>query len=619
VARKKEKTVSTRKRTSTEPAADSPPINESAGRHRLASALVLGYFVLLFGFMSISSLLQKSPTIDEPAHLFSGYSYLKWGDFRANPEHPPLAKMWAALPLLAFDIKDPRPARPHWDLILENEQGYATINAAEDMLFVDNNGETLFFYARLQMVLLGMALGIFVYRWSKELFGFGAAAVALFLFAFDPNILAHSQVVHTDVPFAAFFFAGSYFFWRALGRLTRRNLLLTALFFALASATKYSYWAILLAWAILGAAKIFSSEPLLCELGGVRSVSQRGRKTIAVGAILAAAGIAAYLFTWAVYGFRYHAIPGGQLSLTMAQVMPPGKPLLRGLVAFITDHHLFPEAWIYGQLYTLKYLTRPAYLLGEISPNGFLGFFPVVFAVKTPLPALILLIASAAVWTPRRGARRELFLLVPVVVYFSLAIFSRINIGLRHILPIYPFLFVLLGGGAAELWSRGGAWVKRGLVLLAVWHLWSSIAVYPHYLAFFNELAGGASNGHEVTLDSNLDWGQDLKGLKLWMDAKRVKKIKLLYFGYIDPEFYEINATYPAGNPWLDYDPPAIRTPETAEYLAISATLLYGSELFLDQKDPNRAKTAEFVRSFRWKEPVAIVGHSIRVYRLDGT
>src|SRR5262249_32425150 len=174
---------------------------------------------------------------------------------------------------------------------------------------------------------------------------------------------------------------------------------------------------------------------------------------------------------------------------------------------------------------------RPGYLLGEVSRNGFLEYFPVIFAVKTPLPVLILLIVSIPLWVIRRTRMPGLFMLVPVIVYFASAVSSRMNIGVRHILPIYPFLFVLLGGSAAFFWNRGGAWAKRGLIVLAAWQVWSSAAIYPDYLTFFSELAGGPKNGHRVALDSNLDWGQDLKGLKRWMDGNGVKKIDLLYFG----------------------------------------------------------------------------------------
>jgi len=594
-----------------------PPTARPRHDNRLTTAIVLGCFVLLFGALSISSLLQKSPTFDEPAHLLSGYSYLKWADWRPNPEHPPFAKIWAAMPLLAFDLKDPRPSRPHWDRILDSSLGYSTNNVAEDLLFVDNDGETLFLLAKLQIVLLGMLLGAFVFVWARELFGLAAATVALLLYTFDPNVLAHSQIVHTDVPFAAFFFIGTYWFWHALHRLTWLNLVCAALFFALCAITKYSYPVIVLVWAALGAMRVFASEPFRLELTAPCTLSGYWRKAMVVVGILAAAAVATYGVTWAAYGFRYDAVPGGARPMAMAQVMPSGMPVVTALATFAASHRLFPEAWLYGQLYTLNYLTRPSYLLGSISGDGFLAYFPIAIAVKTPLPALILLVWSVVAWATRRARMTGLFLLVPVAIHFLVAVSSHMNIGLRHILPIYPFLFVLLGGSAVLLWQGGGVWARRCLALLAVWQLASCLAAYPHYLAYFNELAGGSQNGHRVLLDSNVDWGQDLKGLKRWMDANHVKKVQFLYFGYVDPEYYGIDAVYPSGNRWLRYDPPATQSKDAPEYVVVSANILYASRIFLDASAPAWSETEAFLRSLRAKRPIASIGYSLYVYRID--
>ncbi|HWP24324.1 MAG TPA: hypothetical protein VNM15_09140, partial [Candidatus Binatia bacterium] len=174
--------------------------------------MALLLFALIFGGFSIASFQQKSPTVDEPVHLLSGYAALQWGDFRANPEHPPLAKMLAAVPLLFLDIKDPRRSAPEWDLIPERgPTELRTVSVAAQMLFVDNDADALFFYPKLVMIGLASLLGLFIYKWSKELFGLGAAMASLSIYAFDPNVLAHSRLVHTDLPFTAVFFIGAYY------------------------------------------------------------------------------------------------------------------------------------------------------------------------------------------------------------------------------------------------------------------------------------------------------------------------------------------------------------------------------------------------------------------------
>ena len=578
----------------------------------LASAVVLIVFALIFGLITVTSFLQKSPTVDEPIHLFAGYSYLKWGDFRANPEHPPLAKLWAALPLLAFDLKDPRQSSAYWNLIPQySPDAMYTVADAGEMLFVRNKAETVFFYAKLQMVFLGVLLGLFVYRWSKELFGFQAAVASLCIYCFDPNILAHSQFVHTDIAFTAMFFIGTYFFWRALDKLSWPNLVFSSLFFGFAAITKYAYLAVFVVWSVLGIARLFSPQPQQCVLGLPRQVSSRWGKAALLAGVLLSCLVTAYFLIWFAYGFRFQAIATEGHYLPMAQQLPE-NPYLRGLIVFITQHHLFPEAWIYGQLYVFNNLQRDAYLMGSYSDHGFWLYYPVAFVVKTPLPTLLLLIGTIGLWIAKKKSQRSgLFLLIPVVVYFSLGVWSRINIGLRHILPIYPFLFVLLGATAAELWSSGSR-VKRGaLMALSIWYIWSAIVTYPHYLAFFNEMAGGPENGHKWLLDSNLDWGQDLKGLKRWMDDHAVKKIQFLYFGFYSaaaPRYYGIDAVYLPGS-WVAYD--SVKdTSEAPNYLAISANHLFGHFLRGERRE-------DFVKPFRSLTPAGIIGHSIFVYRID--
>lgn len=577
---------------------------------RITVAIGLGTFVLLFGFLTVSSFVQKSPSVDEPVHLLSGYSYLKWGDFRANPEHPPLAKVLAALPLLAFDVRDPRPLTPDWDRIPDSKPGPPTENVAREMFFVDNDADRLFFYAKLPMIGLGMILGVFVFLWAKDLYGLTAAAVALFIYCLDPNILAHSQNVHTDVPFATFFFISCYFFWRALNDLSRTNLLLTSLFFGLTAITKYSFLTLLPVWGVMGLLGIYFLKSQRCSITTPRIVSGRWERAALLVGTVACAFITAYIFIWAAYGFRFYAIPGGNRLLSLAPVRSD-QPFVNGVASLIIQHQLFPEAWVYGQLYVLKDLRRATYLLGETSIDGFWLYFPVALAVKTPIPTLILLVLT--LWTfilKRKERMASLFLLIPPLLYFSLAVWSRMNIGLRHILPIYPFLFVLVGGTAADLWTSKTK-VKRGcLIFLALWYVWSSMSIYPHYLAYFNELVGGCQNGHRVLIDSNLDWGQDLKGLKRWMDDHDRQGIQFLYFGTADPNYYDIKGFYLPGS-LIIHPSPDNANFELPDYLAVSANLLYGGRIFLTE--PQK----KFLDSYNLGRPSENIGCSILVYKLD--
>jgi tetratricopeptide (TPR) repeat protein len=577
----------------------------------LQSRVVLALVTSLFALLSLAGSQRKSATVDEPVHLFSGYTYVRWGDFRANPEHPPLAKILAAAPLTFLPIKDFRPS-PSWDLIpTAPPTAFYTATAAAEMLFVQNDADRLFLYSKVMMITIAIALGCFIYMSSKSLFGTGGALAAVFFYFFDPNILAHAPIVHTDLPFAAFYFMSSYFFWRALHVLSLRNVTLTAFFFALAVVTKYAYIPILSAWALLGIYRICASQPIVSALGKRQPISGRLPKSGVVGCVVVAALLAAYTAVWMVYGFQYYAIAGGKSPLGFHQVWPQSA-LIQSLCAFLIRHHLVPEAWLYGQLSLLDSLNRDSYLLGQTSlARGSFLYFPIAFLVKTPIPVIMLLVAALTFREIRKTAVAIPWLAICGLTYFCFAIATGINIGVRHILAIYPFLFVLCGGTAAALYrseSKARSW---GAVFLGAWTVVSSFAAYPNYLAYFNEFVAGPRNGHKILLDSNLDWGQDLKELRNWMNAAGVAAIQYFYFGFPSaaaPRYYGIHALFLPGS-WVHphdvFRDPYPRPP----YLAISMNQLHG--LYFEGGDK------ELVKSLRKIEPVARVGYSIWVYKMD--
>jgi hypothetical protein len=563
---------------------------------------MVALFLVVFYLISSTAALQKSPTYDEPVHLFAGYSYLKWGDFRVNPEHPPLAKILAALPLLALEVDTASVTRAQRDFV-QQRKDYGWILA--DRFFMSNDdAESLFFYAKLVMIGLAAVLGIFVFLWARALFGLTAGIVALVLYSFDPNILAHSSIVHTDVPFALCFLAGTYFFWRTSNRFTWINLLCTALFFALSSITKFSFIVILPVWAVLGIVRVFSSEPQQSQITSPEVVDRASSKLVLLAIVLATAVIVAYVIIWTAYGFRFDAVAQQRGQMPVGRLLSK-ESWLSPLLVLNSKYFALPEAWVYGLLDTFKDLDRSSYLFGEISNDGSWLYFPIAFTVKTPLPTLLLIVAALGLLLFRpRAHKSEIFLLVPVFIFFSIAVWSGLNIGVRHILPIYPFLFVWLGGTVKTIWVGENRAARFSTPFIGIWLLASCLKTYPDYLAFFNELAGGPENGRRVLVDSNLDWGQDLKGLKLWMDDHKLKKIEFAYFGTVDPSYYGINAVPAPGSITQFWRGGKDKSP-TSPYIAISATYLAG--LYLAQRDT-------YV-SFRGKKPIGSIGHSILVYR----
>ena len=558
---------------------------------------------VLFVILSLSAVRQKAPTFDETLHLFAGYAYLKWGDFGINPEHPPLAKIVGAIPLLVMDLNHQGVDRSERDRIQGN-RGHAW-ELANRFLFIHNDAETIFLAAKAAMTILAVALGVVIYLWARDLYGLQGAVVGVFIFCLDPNFLAHSAIVHTDVPFTLWFFAATYFFWRSLNELSWSNLLLTATFFALAAITKFSFVSILPIWMLLGLIRLFVKMPQRSRITEPALVRRYSGKSLLLVIILGAVLLGGYVTIWLTYGLRFDASPYPRTQLPTAFAMAK-QPWLETIVRLSGDYLFLPDSWIFGIADAFRSLDRPAYLLGEISKEGFWLYFPVAFLAKTPAPTLILLMI-ALVYLPfaKRQAGATYFLLVSAILFFAIAVWSHINIGIRHIMPIYPFLFVWLGGIATELWGLRIRALRTLLIGLSIWLFGSTIASYPDYLAYFNELAGGAKNGHRLLVDSNLDWGQDLKGLKTWMEQNSVTKIQLAYFGMANPNYYGIQADYLPGTLFAQSN----ETPSTeikASHIAISATYLMGYNLAA----PN------FYASFRQQKPLAVIGHSIWVFKL---
>jgi hypothetical protein len=275
---------------------------------------------------------------------------------------------------------------------------------------------------------------------------------------------------------------------------------------------------------------------------------------------------------------------------------------------------VFAEGFFINQAQSQE---RRAFLMGQFSDTGWWYFFPLAVLIKTPLSLLALAAAGVAVWRGGRSdaaaSRRDggltlTFLLVPVLGFLVPPMLTHLNIGLRHVLTIYPFLIMLAAAGMAGVRQR---WPGQAPVIVAVagalW-LFEYGRAFPHPLAFFNTLIGGPAHGAEYLVDSNLDWGQDLKGLKAWMDERRVPEINLAYFGSADPAYYGIRARYLNGAlPYVRND--QVRPPSLPGYVAVSATLESGALA------PDSGRDAYW--GLRQLEPVAVIGYSIKVYWVD--
>lgn len=463
---------------------------------------------------------RESNIGDEPVELAAGYSYLKTGDFRLNAEHPPLAKILAALPLLAL----------HPSLPLDSTFWTKADEYGFGMRFFEQNSssiDTLLFTARLMSIFLTACLGLAIALWTRHAFGPGAAILALTLYAFDPTVTAHGHYVKNDVPVTLFCFLAVIAWCAFLTLPTPRRLALAGVLLGLAVATKFSALFLLPVLAILYAIRWWQRQKGLSLLHGI-------------GSMLAATALAALVvfliyaaLAWS-HGVRLggidarvcHDLLDRNQTRAMARLVSRGiprvHPFLEGLLIYV-DHDTFGH---------------PSYLLGMHGTEGWWYYFPVAFAVKTPAATQALLLLAGllllrGIWRARiRAVAFPWFAVcVPAAIYAAFSLRSHLDMGIRHLLPIWPFIFILAAAAVTRVRFRHR---QLAVAILVAGLAAESISICPHYLAFFNVLAGGPANGPAILADSNIDWGQDAKNLAAWLNAHHISQVCLDYFGTAD-------------------------------------------------------------------------------------
>ena len=565
------------------------------------TAFVLSVFAAVFIALTVSSYTQKSATYDEPLNVATGYAAVKLADYRLHPESPPFLRMWAALPLLAMDNVRINTNSPTWKAYARDFQ-YRTI--AHEFLYRDNDADRLLYAARFMNVCWGILLGCLIFFWARELWGLVPASLALAIYAFEPNILAHSSLVTTDVGVSCFIFGTTYFCWRFAREANMLNGFGLGVFFSLAQISKTS--ALLLV-------------PIVVALMGLRAarttpwpwrwrrragtLTTRSRRVAFAMVVSAVVVGTSWGSVWAVYRFRYAPSP------TEAIVFPPpgdNSAFVRGGL-WLDAHRLLPHAYIRGFLLEQhRGQEWPAFLFGKLSVTGWWYYFPCCFLMKTTA-ALLAIFLMGLVYLARDRPKfsDHIYFVLPLVIGMIAAMTSRLNVGVRHILPLYPYAFMVAGTALARLCARRLTFVALALAgLVGV----ESLQVWPDYLAFFNVFAGGPANGSRLLGDSNLDWGQDLKGLKSWMKHHGVQHINLAYFGTADPAYYGIDCTHLPGEPFF-VPLNQLAPPRLPGYVAISVTHLQGIYL------PDEIKT--FYAGLKVMTPTARIGNSIYVYWLE--
>lgn len=559
--------------------------------------LVVVALLAILATLLFASVRQESQTFDEGDHLLAGFEYWKHGDFGRNPEHPPLAKLLASLPLLPMGLKEP-PSTP-----IPFFKAQDLVGGGQFLYSAD--ADAILLRGRLVIALFTLSLAFLVFLATREMFGDLAAILALGLFTFEPVLLANGALVTTDMPLACLFFASVWTFYRYVARPSAARLVLCAFATALAIATKHSGILILPTLLILALVDLFTAPAKLSS-----EPKERRRRLGQLASALFIITVFSYLFLWAIYGFRFAARPG-QLQLIpaltdYAAAMP--HPLQRAVILFLAGHHILPQAYLYGWVDILLISSeRTTFVFGRLFSSGRWFFFPAVFLIKSTLALLILLLAVP--FARIRGRRRELlFLALPVALYLLIAILSMLNMGVRHILPIYPFCVVLAGAAAASFATRSvGAAVAVAALLLFT--MVSSLHSFPDFLAYSNEIAGGPSRTYHLVVDSNSDWGQGLKWTKKYLDQHPASDCWIDYNNpVVDPAYYGINCKLlPSGLGHLIGMMPRSTPSTISGTVFLSATDATGLHWGPGSLNPYKI--------FHDREPDDIIGNIVLVYR----
>lgn len=589
---------------------------------------IVAGILLIMLTLSISVSLGDAAIMDEVAHIPAGYSYIKYGDYRLNPEHPPLLKDLAGIPMQFLSLTFPA-----------NEQFWTTgangqWEAGWRFLYLpQNNTEAMLFWSRFPIILLSLLLGFVIFKWAKELFGAKAGLLALVLYAFDPNILGHNHYVTTDLGIAAFSVFAFYFFIRYLKNPGWKTILLAGIFFGFAQLAKFSavlvipvFGLALILYALarkekldfpfLGSSKIkkFWLQKLYFYITSFVVV-------LVIGGIVV--GIVYELNTYKMPAEKIHQLIDTQLYGGTQKMVTPylhkmaGNPVLRPYAQYLTGFFM-----VFGRVAG----GNTTFFFGQVTNQSFREYFPLVFLIKEPLPTLALLLLSIAtgfaiwlkknlpdfpkiVWTNIKdylsGHIAEFSMLCFIGLYGYVSITGNLNIGFRHLFPIFPFMYILISKEVfafEKRISKNYAKFFRGFVLaLVFWLVTETALAFPNYLAYFNEAVGGPKNGYKYVTDSNVDWGQDLKRLAKFVEENDIQKIRVDYFGGGDVIHY-------LGDKAVIWHSDSGQEPG---WYAISATFLQNSLYY---------KITEGKPDYEWlreRKPTAEIGGSILIYKVN--
>ena len=552
-------------------------VGASWGEKPGVKAAGAGLFALAGLVLALAGTWKNSATVDEYAHLPAGVYYWRTGDFSLYDLNPPLARLMAAAPVM--------PMNPKLDLTPEIVRGLKMDPWGAGNVFFHRNAERydrMLLRGRLANVVCGAVLAGVVCLWSWRLFGWAGGVVSGAASAFSPDLLAHAGLATPDVPLTLFWTLTGFAAWETAYRPRWGWTGACGIFLGLALLTKYN--ALILAGVLpltmMAAGRLSGNEESGTGTGAGWKWRPLGHGLVAVGLALVLVG--------AFYGYEGFLRPPGDAaeSRTLKAVSWVPMPL--------------PTAYVQGldkQLAVVEKGEGESYLNGETYRGSRWYYYPEAFLLKEPGPTLgLMTLAVAAGWVLLRSPGPAFAVLaVPAAVFLVVNMFlGNLNIGLRYVLPVFPAIFIGLGAAVCP-----GRWFRARLAAAGALVLALAVVVTancPHYISYFNRIAGGREGGPRYLLDSNIDWGQDLKRLAEFLHERGVESVKLAYFGYVPLEHYGIKVEQ--GAP----------TPETKGWVAVSVQYLYRM---------SGGGSADDCAWLREREPAARIGGSIYVYHLE--
>jgi hypothetical protein len=562
----------------------------SPRRRTLIIAALLSFMFI----MVLTASLGDAPTIDEPIYITSGYLYLRDGNFTLNMEHPPLIKEILALPL-AF--KEFNYSEPPIATFYTGQNQYA-----HDFLFnMGNPADTMLQVSRFPAYFMLMALGLLIYAWSKRIFGYRAGLISLFFFVFTPLFLGNGQLAILDLGATLFMTAALYSFYVLLEKFSTRRFLACAILTAAALLSRFDMVILMLLLPLLAV-----SRPFFVLRKGENQ--RRGKECLAwLGRSLGIL-LTAFLIVLVFYGMHTSSLTREQQESNIRVNLTEGSPYVGPLLAVNEvspplAHYLLGVA----HDYEFVQLNPRSYWNGSFSEQWRWYYYPFVFLLKTPLAMVFLFLLGLAVGLRRFRQWRSTYVLISLAIMALYIESSRIQLGGRHIMSIYPLVLLMVGIGGAELVRAGKGKGYRALLLgaLMAFAAVSVVSFYPSFLSYSNELVIHKDQASRWLIDSDLDIGQDLKRLAEYVKENNITGLTIDYVGGGEPLYYLPPDT-------VEWTRPLTEFPHG--WFALSITRRQDS--YWETQGNVPPPPSDYSNWIGEHQPVAIIGNSILLYYL---